>query len=91
MLEDGDPSLAAMVLHQESMQLENCIEETEFFDAEDAYAQGEQLVRTGGWLPDRPDTMIQDQGASNFLMGAEYLLRYIRWLVSKGFDLFQLE
>ena len=35
---------------------------------------------------DRPDTMIQDQGVSSFLMGTEYLLRYVRWLVSKGFD-----
>ena len=90
-LEDGDPLLAAMVLHQEPMQFEDCIEETEFFDAEDAYAQGEKLVRAGGWLTDRPDTVIQDQGASSFLMGTEYLLRYIRWLVSKGFDLSQLE
>eukprot|EP00913_Durusdinium_trenchii_P027454 g25749.t1 len=88
---DGDPLLAAMVLHQEPMQFEDCIEETEFFDAEDAYAQGEKLVRAGGWLTDRPDTVIQDQGASSFLMGTEYLLRYIRWLVSKGFDLSQLE
>ena len=62
-----------------------------FFDAEEAYAQGEQLVRAGGWLTERADTAIQDQGASSFLMGTEYLLRYIRWLAAKGFDVFQLD
>ena len=51
MLEDGDPLLAAMVLHQEPMKFEERIEETEFFDVEDAYAQGAQFIRAGGWPP----------------------------------------
>ena len=93
-LEDGDPLLAGMVFHQEHLQFEDAVEDLEqpvFYDAEEAYAQGEQLVRAGGWLTERADTAIQDQGASSFLMGTEYLLRYIRWLAAKGFDVSQLE
>ena len=63
----------------------------EFKEVEEAYAQGEQLVRAGGWLTEKPDIAIQDQGASSFLLGTEYLLRYVRWLQYKGFNLDQLE
>ena len=88
-LEDGDPLLAGMVMTSEVQYHDT--EEDEFHDVEEAYAQGDQLVRAGGWLTERPDVAIQDQGASSFLLGTEYLLRYVRWLHSKGFDLSSLE
>ena len=47
-----------------------------FYEVEDAYSQGEQIVRAGGWITREPDACIQDQGASSFLIGSEYALRY---------------
>ena len=44
-----------------------------------------------GLYTEKPDVAIQDQGASSFLLGTEYLLRYLRWLQYKGFDLSGLE
>ena len=86
-VEDGDPLLAGMALTVEPAD----DSDDEFKEVEEAYAQGEQLVRAGGWLTEKPDIAIQDQGASSFLLGAEYLLRYVRWLQFKGFNLDQLE
>ena len=88
-LEDGDPLVAGMVMTSE-MQFHD-IEEEEFHEVEEAYAHGEQLASAGGCLTNKPDVAIQDQGASSFLLGTEYLLRYIRWLHFKGFDLNRLE
>ena len=54
---------------------------------EDAYAEGEALVRVSGWLTAEPDTCIQDQGASSFLIGIEYALRYFKWLEMIGYPM----
>ena len=62
-------------------------EEDIFYDVEDAYAEGEALVRAGGWLTAEPDTCIQDQGASSFLIGTEYALRYFKWLEMIGYPM----
>ena len=70
-LEDGDPLLAGMALTVEPAE----DSDDEFKEVEEAYAQGEQLVRAGGWLTEKPDIAIQDQGASSFLLGTGYLLR----------------
>ena len=61
-----------------------------FYEIEDAYAEGEVLVRVGGWLTNEPDTCIQDQGASSFLIGSEYALRYIKWLEMIGYPMDEL-
>ena len=93
-LEDGDPLLAGMVMTAETQfhDIEEEEEEEEqFYDIEEACTQGDQLVRAGGWLTEKPDVATQDQGASSFLLGTEYLLRYLRWLQYKGFDLSGLE
>ena len=61
-----------------------------FYDPEEAYAQGEALVRAGGWLTPDPDACIQDQGASSFLAGSEYILRYLKWLEILGYPMDKL-
>ena len=38
------------------------------------------------WITRDPDACIQDGGASAFLAGSEYLLRYLKWLEHIGFD-----
>ena len=38
------------------------------------------------WITRDPDACIQDGGASTFLVGSEYLLRYLKWLEHIGFD-----
>lgn len=38
------------------------------------------------WITRDPDACIQDGGASTFLVGSEYLLRYVKWLEHIGFD-----
>ena len=38
------------------------------------------------WITKDPDACIQDGGASTFLVGSEYLLRYLKWLEHIGFD-----
>ena len=58
-----------------------------FYDVEEAYTQGETLVRAGGWLTPEPDSCIQDQGASSFLAGSEYILRYLKWLELIGYPM----
>ena len=90
-LESSDPLLASMAFHQEVKIVEPVEEDLEFKEVEEAYAQGESLVRSGGWLTLEPDTCIQDQGASSFLVGTEYLLRFLRWLSKKGYPMEQLE
>ena len=34
-----------------------------------------------------PDMCIQDQGASSFLAGSEYILRYLKWLEVQGYPM----
>ena len=65
-------------------------EEDGFCEVEDAYLQGEQIVRAGGWITREPDACIQDQGASSFLIGSEYALRYLRWLQHNGYPMEEL-
>ena len=52
----------------------------EFHEIEETYMQGESVVRAGGWVTKEPGMCIQDQGASSFLAGSEYILRYLKWL-----------
>ena len=73
-----------MVFHQQSS---SSGENDEFFETEEAYAQGEALVRAGGWITKDADMCIQDQGASSFLAGSEYILRYLKWLEIKGYPM----
>ena len=61
-----------------------------FYDVKNAYVEGEVLVRAGGWLTNEPDTCIQDQGASSFLIGSEYALRHIKWLEMIGYPMDEL-
>ena len=62
-------------------------ENAEFHDCEEVYAQGDNLVRAGGWMSLEPDVCVQDQGASSFLAGSEYVLRYLMWLETLGYDM----
>ena len=62
----------------------------EFFECEDAYNSSDVLVAEHEWLVP-PEMAIQDQGASSFLIGTEYVLRYLAWLQLLGFDLSKLE
>ena len=39
------------------------------------------------WLTKDPDACIQDGGASTFLVGSEYLLRYVSWLEQIGYPI----
>ena len=39
------------------------------------------------WITRDPDACIQDGGASTFLVGSEYLLRYVKWLELIGYDI----
>ena len=56
MLEDGDRLLAGMVMTSEVQYHD--IEKEEFYEVEEAYGQGDQLVRAGGWLIDKLDVAI---------------------------------
>ena len=49
------------------------------------YMQGESVVRAVGWVTKEPDMCIQDQSASSFLSGSEYILRYLKWLEVQGY------
>ena len=49
--------------------------------------QGESVVRAGGWVTKEPDMCIQDQGASSFLAGSEYILRYLKWFEVQGYPM----
>ena len=80
---DLDP-MVNMVFHQQSS---SSGENDEFFETEEAYAQGEALVRAGGWITKDADMCVQDQGASSFLAGSEYILRYLKWLEIKGYPM----
>ena len=92
---DGDPMIN-MALHDEVCQHDKVCQQheggpdSEFHEVEDAYVQGESLVRAGGWLTKEPDTCIQDQGASSFLIGSEYALRYLKWLEVNGYPMEQI-
>ena len=59
----------------------------EFHEIEETYMQGESVVRAGGWVTKEPDMCIQDQGASSFLAGSEYILRYLKWLEVQGYPM----
>ena len=59
----------------------------EFHEIEETYMQGESVVRAGGWVTKEPDMCIQDQGASSFLAGSEYILRYLKWLELQGYPM----
>ena len=41
-------------------------------------------------MTNEPDTCIQDRGASSFLIGSEYALRYIKWLEMIGYPMDEL-
>ena len=82
--------------HENVMTLENDLVPIEFYDCEeffeceDAYSSSDVLVAEHEWLVP-PEMAIQDQGASSFLIGTEYILRYLAWLQLLGFDLSKLE
>ena len=59
----------------------------EFHEVEEAYMQGESVVRVGGWVTKEPDMCIQDQGASSSRLGSEYILRYLEWLEVQGYPM----
>ena len=59
----------------------------EFHEVEETYMQGESVVRVGGWVTKEPDMCIQDQGASLFRLGSEYILRYLEWLEVQGYPM----
>ena len=86
---DADPMIN-MALHAEECHLHDQALCDEFFDAEEAYASGESLVRAGGWMTREPDTCIQDQGASSFLIGSEYALRYLKYLEVNGYPMHKI-
>ena len=73
--------------HEEFYDVEDSYDPEVFYDVEEAYTQGETLVRAGGWLTHEPDTCIQDQGASSFLAGSEYILRYLKWFELIGYPM----
>ena len=62
----------------------------QFHEIDEAYHQGESLVKAGGWLSQQPDMCVQDQGASSFITGTEYLLRYLKWLETSGYPMAEL-
>ena len=78
-----------MTLVNDTVQVEfyDC---EEFFECEDAYSSSDVLVSEHEWLVP-PEMAIQDQGASSFLIGTEYILRYMAWLQLLGVDLSRLE
>ena len=82
--------------HENVMTLENDPVPIEFYDYEeffgckDAYNSSDVLVAKHEWLVP-PEMAIQDQGASSFLNGTEYILRFMAWLQLLGFDLSKLE
>ena len=89
-----DDSMIHMALHltelydaEEFFDVEDPYDSEVFYDIEEAYTQGETLVRAGGWLTPEPDSCIQDQGASSFLAGSEYILRYLKWLELIGYPM----
>ena len=41
---------------------------------------------SNSWVSVEPDACIQDGGASTFLAGSEYVLRYLKWLELIGMD-----
>ena len=41
---------------------------------------------SNSWVTVEPDACIQDGGASTFLAGSEYVLRYLKWLELIGMD-----
>lgn len=43
------------------------------------------------WVTSEPDACIQDGGASTFLAGSEYLLRYLKWLEGIEFNVHSLQ
>ena len=49
--------------------------------------QGESVVRAAGWVTKQPDMCIQDQSATSFLSGSEYILRYLKWLEVQGYPM----
>ena len=49
-LEDGDPLLAGMGMTAETQFHDMEEDEEQFYDVEEAYTQGDQMVRAGGWL-----------------------------------------
>ena len=59
----------------------------EFHEVEETYMQGESVVRAGGWVTKDPDMCIQDQGASSFLAGSEYILQHLKWLEVQGYPM----
>ena len=62
----------------------------QFHGIDEAYHQGESLVKAGGWLSQQPDMCVQDQGASSFITRTEYLLRYLKWLETSGYPMAEL-
>ena len=77
-LEDPMISLVMNIEHNPDDMDEGEVtaDEDIFYDVEDAYVEGEVLVRAGGWLTNEPETCIQDRGASSFLIGSEYALLF---------------
>ena len=50
-----------------------------------AMAMPKLISEDKDWLTKDPDACIQDGGASTFLLGSEYLIRYVSWLEQIGY------